>query len=167
MKKWIALLCAVMMAALPLFALAEEEEDDYVEENNLFEIRKLILDENKKVTAVVGVYEEIIEDEEGMDAPSYGTEEFTYPLAAGYKYIAPVDPDDLMSETKEYDDLYQWYVQTYLNGEEPANGLTFLMDVPEADRQNTSVDFWFITAQIELNDAGEIVTMTDFYVPWN
>ena len=178
MKKLIATLTAATMLCVGAAALAEGGNEPAADnaaaitetektENNLFEIRKLILDENNKVTAIFGVYETIAEDENGAPVPTYGTEEFIYQLADGYKYIASADPDEPLGETKEFDDLYQWYVQTYLNGEEPAGGLVFLADVPEAERMDAEGNFWFITAKIELNDAGEVVTMTDFYVPWS
>ena len=176
MKKLIATLTAATMLCVGAAALAETADkadnaasiatEQKAEESKVFEIRKLILDENNKVTAIVGVYETIAENEYGDPEPTYGTEEFIYQLAKGYKYIASADPDDPLGETKEFDDLYQWYVNTYLNGEEPAEGLVFLADVPEAERMDAEGNFWFITAEIELNDAGEVVTMTDFYVPW-
>ena len=162
MKKLLSILAAAILLCISAVAVAETSTD-----GNIFEIRKLILDENKKVTSVIGVYETLKENEDGELEPVYGEEEFTYPLAAGYKLIAPVDPEDPSGETKEFDDLYQWYVQTYLNGTEPEGGLTFTYDYPADQQLEAQTSFWFITDRIELNDAGEIVTLTDYYVPWS
>ena len=164
-KTWIALFCAVLLAVLPVLSLAEANFASVT--YDMFEIQKLTLDENKKVTDVIGVYERVYEDEDGIPAPAYDKETFTYKLAADCKFVMwDRDSEDTIA-TVEVDDLYAWYVKAYLNGEEPANGLTFLADVPEAEKLDAQVDFWFITAKIELNEQGEITLLQEAYVPWN
>ena len=160
-------LCAVLLVSCAsaegrLFsAVVDENEAVY----DLFEIQRLVLDDSRRVTAVMGQYERVTLDENGFDVPAMAGQkaEHTYPLAENAVIRMGTDPfEDLV----DVDDLYAWYVENYMNGEEPENGeLTYSMDLPEGDFE-TQVDFWFLTVKISLNDQGEITYMQYQYTPW-
>ena len=80
-----------------------------------------------------------------------------------------VDPEtgDLSGPFIPVTDIYTWYIDTYRGGEAPESGeLVFQYDLPEDERGNAEVDFWFITARIRLNDQQQIEYMQYYYVPW-
>ena len=61
-------------------------------------------------------------------------------------------------------DLRAWYISAYLDDTAPESGeIVFQHD---ASQESETFDFWFITVQIRLNDAGEIAYMEYVYVPW-
>ena len=72
--------------------------------------------------------------------------------------------EDLVTPT----DLYQWFVDTYVGGEEGLEGreLVFRCDLPEEEQLNGTFDFDFLTTMIRLNDRNEIVYMEYVWVPW-
>ena len=66
----------------------------------------------------------------------------------------------------EVNDLYAWYVSTYMNGVAPAGEMTFQYDLPEDQQADATTDFWFVTTQIRLNQNNEIEYMEYVFVPW-
>ena len=134
----------------------------------LFEVRKLLFDASGKVYAVSGAYERTVEDEEGAHGVmADGGASFTYPLAPDFRAEmlgSMTDPD---MANLPVTDLYAWYVSAYMDGQAPAGGhLTFLYDLPEAEREFAEADFWFVTTRIRLNSQGQIEYMESVYVPW-
>ena len=113
---------------------------------DLFEIVKWQEDENHHVTAVTGRFERVV-TEEDCETGAYADDgqTVTFPLV-------PVT------------DLRAWYISAYLDDTAPESGeIVFQHD---ASQESETFDFWFITVQIRLNDAGEIAYMEYVYVPW-
>ena len=138
------------------------------EQYDLFEIRKLFYDQDHKVYAVSGVYERIALDDDCYYGKTAENETFTYDLAPDFQAVM-IDPEtwDLLDPYVPVPDLYAWYIDAYRGGEEPESGeLVFQYDLPEDERENAEVDFWFITTRIRLNDQNEIEYMQYYYVPW-
>ncbi len=138
------------------------------EQYDLFEIRKLLYDENHKVYAVSGVYERIVFDDDCYSSKIAGNGAFTYDLAPDFQ-AKMVDPEtgDLSGPFIFVTDIYTWYIDTYMGGEKPESGeLIFRYDLPEDEREYAEVDFWFITTRIRLNDQQQIEYMQYYYVPW-
>ena len=134
---------------------------------DLFVVTKMNYGEDHQVTSVTGHYERIILDDEDFltseDAP--GSEK-TYPLAADFSA-------DML--TSSYDeialapvtDLYEWYIDAYIGRDDyDGHEWVFASDIPEDEADMAEVDFWFVTTQIELNEADEIQYMQWIYVPW-
>ena len=158
--------------ALAFPASIEEGYEIYTgndgEQYDLFEIRKLFYDENHKVYAVSGVYERIVLDDDCYSGKIAENGAFTYDLAPDFQAMM-VDPEtgDLAGPFVPVTDLYSWYIDTYMVGEKPESGdLIFKYDLPEDERENADVDFWFITTRIRLNDQQQIEHMRYYYVPW-
>ncbi len=177
MKKMLSLCLALLLMLGAVSALAGEPAQagasnfmSVTDENgnvyDLFEIRRLVLDENQKVIAVTGCFERTGTDEDGMDSPFFTGEPVTCPMAKDA--VIEVFPlDDPMGDYETVTDLYQWYVGAYLNGEAPENGeLRYAEDIPADQADTVSPDFWFITTRIALNEAGEITHLQTVYVPW-
>ena len=66
-----------------------------------------------------------------------------------------INLDSLMEVT----DLYQWYVDTHLGGEEELEGreLVFRCDLPDEEKIDGNWDFDMVITVIELNEQNEIV----------
>ncbi len=132
----------------------------------LFEIRKMHYDANHHVYAVSGVYERTAEGEDDYYGDvADGGRIFTYNLAPDFKARMIADMDDPEAYT-EVNDLYTWYISSYLGGNAPAGEMTFQYDLPEDRQSDAQVDFWFVTTQIRLNRNNEIEYMEYVYVPW-
>ena len=107
---------------------------------DLFEIVKWQEDENHHVTAV------------------------TFPLAADFSAMMLGSMTDADMQLVPVTDLRAWYISAYLDDTAPESGeIVFQHD---ASQESETFDFWFITVQIRLNDAGEIAYMEYVYVPW-
>ena len=161
----VMLLCAGNAEGRLFSALQDEHEHTF----DMFEVQKLVMDENHKVTAVMGQYERAMVDADGVDVPEMAEEPLahTYRLAEDVGLELYTDPMDLEEKPTLVTDLYAWYVATYLEGEEPENGeLVYTVDLPAGDFE-TRADFWGIVTKITLNDQGEICYMTNVYTPWN
>lgn len=142
--------------------------DEDGERYDLFEIRKLFYDQNHKVYAVSGVYERIAMDDDCYYSKQAKNGTFTYDLAPDCRMMM-INPEtwDLLDEYVPVQDLYAWYLDAYLGGEEPESGeLVFRYDLPEDEQESAEVDFWFITTRIRLNEQQQIEYMRYFYVPW-
>lgn len=135
----------------------------------LFEVRKLFMDGSHQVYAVSGVYERVAEGEEGVYGQTADNAAvFTYPLAPDFRAEMLGSMADETMANVPVSDLYAWYVGTYMDGQAPADGnLVFLYDLPEAQRDTASPDFWFVTTRIRLNSQNQIEYMEYQYVPWN
>ncbi len=134
----------------------------------LFEITRMYEDVNHHVYAVAGRFERIEEDADGIPYGVYadGGAIRVYTFASDFSasMLGSMTSDDL--NNMPVPDLYQWYVQCYLEGAVPENGLTYLYDLPEEQRESANVSFWFVTTRIELNRNNEIRHMEYEYVPW-
>ena len=136
------------------------------EDYSLFEIRKLHYDAGHHVYAVSGVYERIVEGEEDFAGEIADDGRiFTYNLAPDFKASMVADMY-AMDYYTEVNDLYAWYVSSYLEGVAPAGELVFQYDLPEEQQPDARVDFWFVTTRIRLNGNNEIEYMEYVYVPW-
>lgn len=138
------------------------------EQNDLFEIRKLLFGADRRITGVSGVYGHMKTEEE-FAAPAYADDEkvFTYELAPDFRAeVADENGDGLTTKIVDAAGFYAWYVEYYLAGEAPAGDMTFLYDLPAADREFAQTDFWFVTTRIRLNEQNQITYMEYVYVPW-
>lgn len=113
----------------------------------LFELSELIFDDNGRTTGVKGSFGTIIEDD--CYGPfGFGAMEHTYPLAADFEVMIPMDMDNLLNPTIPYIDIAEALIDWYSE-----------LDPDEAIACG-------MTTLIELNDAGEIAYMEYYYVPW-
>ena len=133
---------------------------------NLFEIRKLQYDAAHQVYAVTGSFERVVEDEYPTDEKAENGKLFTYNLADNFTALVP---DSLSAENINLvtvNDLYQWYIDCYMDGEEPEGQMVFMCDYPEDQWSEVDADFWFVTTRIQLNSQNEIEYLEYVYVPW-
>ncbi len=144
------------------FAYKDASGNEY----NLFEIVKLRYDNQKKVYAVDGVFERILEGDEYPYA-DYAEDRkvFTYSLSPDFSasMIGSMSSD---SEMISVNDLYSWYVDAYMNGQAPEGEMLFQYDLPSEEQLDAYCDFWFVTVKIRLNQNNEIQYMEYVYVPW-
>ena len=152
-----------------VFSVCIDEEGEACD---LFEVCRLRFDESGRVCAVTGRYERVgLDDDLECYAPFYTREEFTYPLAEGFEaamlnsMYLPDDEDDWLRLTPAAD-LARWWIAAYLPDEPADTALVFDYDFPDTPWDERETNFWFFTAKIELNAAGEIVYMEYAYVPW-
>lgn len=75
---------------------------------------------------------------------------------------------NIFDQTVTVTDLYRWYADTYLGGEEELEGreMVFQCDLPDDEKIDGTYDFGFLTTKIELNGQNEIMYMEQVYVPW-
>lgn len=173
MKKAIAILTALLLVlALPL-ACAEEAHNFKAEEKDgnaydMFEITKFNFGDDHKVTSVTGHFIRMTQDEDGVDcSDALEGSEATYPLAADFKAMMCKDVYDNIGENEPVTDLYEWYVNTYLDGTDyDGHEWVFQCDLPDDQKIDGQYDFWFVNTRIELNDQNEIIYMQYDYVPW-
>lgn len=133
---------------------------------DMFEIRKMHYDASHGVYAVSGVFEKVAYDDEiPYGETAEGGRLFTFNLSPGFSARMIADNYSEMKETV-VSDLYGWYVAAYMEGKAPQGDMTFLYDLPEKDRAEAEVDFWFVTTKIRLNNLNEIDYMEYIYVPW-
>lgn len=135
---------------------------------DLFKVKKMHYDYNHHVYAVTGVYERVVSDEGYVHGEiADNGSEFTYLIASDFhaEMLNGATENSLINIPVT--DLYQWYLDAYMNGENPETGnLTFEYDLPQEEQGITHADFWFVTTHIELNDSNEIQFMEYVYVPW-
>lgn len=132
---------------------------------DLFEIVKWQEDENHHVTAVTGRFERVV-TEEDCETGAYADDgqTVTFPLAADFSAMMLGSMTDADMQLVPVTDLRAWYISAYLDDTAPESGeIVFQHD---ASQESETFDFWFITVQIRLNDAGEIAYMEYVYVPW-
>ena len=132
---------------------------------DLFEIVKWQEDENHCVTAVTGRFERVV-TEEDCETGAYADDgqTVTFPLAADFSAMMLGSMTDADMQLVPVTDLRAWYISAYLDDTAPESGeIVFQHD---ASQESETFDFWFITVQIRLNDAGEIAYMEYVYVPW-
>ena len=132
---------------------------------DLFEIVKWQKDENHCVTAVTGRFERVV-TEEDCETGAYADDgqTVTFPLAADFSAMMLGSMTDADMQLVPVTDLRAWYISAYLDDTAPESGeIVFQHD---ASQESETFDFWFITVQIRLNDAGEIAYMEYVYVPW-
>lgn len=117
----------------------------------LFEITEMLEGEEHRVTAVAGRFSRIVTNIEN-DGTIISDENFAFPLSADFhaSMIESLCSGDVM-ENVPTDDLYAWYIHAYMDDQPLEDG---------------SLELWFVTTRIELNDAGEISYMEYVYVPW-
>ena len=132
---------------------------------DLFEIVKWQEDENHHVTAVTGRFERVVtEDDCETGAYADDGQTVTFPLAADFSAMMLGSMTDADMQLVPVTDLRAWYISAYLDDTAPESGeIVFQHD---ASQESETFDFWFITVQIRLNDAGEIAYMEYVYVPW-
>ena len=132
---------------------------------DLFEIAKWQEDENHHVTAVTGRFERVVtEDDCETGAYADDGQTVTFPLAADFSAMMLGSMTDADMQLVPVTDLRAWYISAYLDDTAPESGeIVFQHD---ASQESETFDFWFITVQIRLNDAGEIAYMEYVYVPW-
>mgnify|MGYP000778626318 FL=1 len=132
---------------------------------DLFEIVKWQEDENHCVTAVTGRFERVVtEDDCETGAYADDGQTVTFPLAADFSAMMLGSMTDADMQLVPVTDLRAWYISAYLDDTAPESGeIVFQHD---ASQESETFDFWFITVQIRLNDAGEIAYMEYVYVPW-
>ena len=88
----------------------------------------------------------------------------TFALAADFSAMMLSSMTDADMRMIPVTDLRAWYISAYLDDTAPESGeIVFQHD---ASQESETFDFWFITVQIRLNDAGEIAYMEYVYVPW-
>ena len=161
------------MAVLLVMACAAAEQPFYSITSegtvyDLFVITRLNYGEDHKVTSVTGHFERIVPDaENGISPETAPDSETAFALAEDFQSLMCEGPnimEDLVTPT----DLYQWFVDTYVGGEEGLEGreLVFRCDLPEEEQLNGTFDFDFLTTMIRLNDRNEIVYMEYVWVPW-
>ena len=138
------------------------------EQYDLFEIRKLFYDRNHQVYAVSGVYERVAEDEDCYYGKTAENAVFTYDFAPDIRIMmVNTETWDLSDPFVPVTDLYAWYIDAYMCGEEPESGdIVFLYDLPEDERETAQPDFWFLTTRIRLNEQNQIEYLEYYYVPW-
>ena len=132
---------------------------------DLFEIVKWQEDENHCVTAVTGRFERVVTDDD-CETGEYANngQTVTFPLAADFSAMMLGSMTDADMQLVPVTDLRAWYISAYLDDTAPESGeIVFQHD---ASQESETFDFWFITVQIRLNDAGEIAYMEYVYVPW-
>lgn len=165
-----ALLLAVLFAAA---AAAEEQNftvftDGAGQTYEWFEVQKLHYGADHKVTAVSGRFERYVpDDEDGHGEYPADGEVYTYPLAEDFRAEMTAGMTADTMDNVPVTDLYQWYLDAYLDGQAPESGeLVFQCDLPPEADEFTPVDFWFVTTRIRLNDRNEVEFMEYVYVPW-
>ncbi len=168
-----ALCLAMLLCAVCAHAQEEHQFSVYTSESgneyDMFEIEKLHFDEDHHVYAVSGAYSRAVVDADGYDAPEAQDDGFgfTYELAPDFHALMIGDMcGDTLDADTEVTDLYSWYIDAYLQGEEPEGDMTFIVDLPEEEREFAQADFWFVTTKIELDEEGRIAYMEWVYVPW-
>lgn len=173
MKKGLSVILALAMFLVMACAAAAAEEHHFEvvtgEDGalyDLFVITKLNI-EDHKVVSVDGHFERVVTDEEGEDSFEDLDATTTFYLADDFTALVPAEPND-MEETVTVTDLYQWYVDTYLGGEEELEGreMIFQCDLPEDEQLDGTYDFGFLTTKINLNDDNNIEYMEYVWVPW-
>ena len=172
MKKVFLVMLAVILAAVSAIAAAEHQFDAVTGEDgavyDLFVITKMNYGEDHKVASVTGHFERVVTNEEGGDSPeALADSETTFTLAEDYEALMVGEPNDITLPVT-VTDLYQWFVDVYLGGEEELEGreLVFQCDFPEDERIDATYDFGFLTTRIQLNELNEIVYMEYVWVPW-
>ena len=120
---------------------------------------------NHCVTAVTGRFERVVtEDDCETGAYADDGQTVTFPLAADFSAMMLGSMTDADMQLVPVTDLRAWYISAYLDDTAPESGeIVFQHD---ASQESETFDFWFITVQIRLNDAGEIAYMEYVYVPW-
>lgn len=155
--------CSVCIGKLPQSRF-ESYTDADGQVYELFEVEKLYFTDEGKVGWVYGHYVRIGEGDDGVYPISAAGSEVTYALSDDFSASMLDAPMEFYVSVTN---LYDWYTDAYLNGRRPApDEMTFLCDVPAEQRDETSVDFWFITTRISRNADGEIEYMQGEYVPW-
>ena len=172
MKKVFLVMLAVILTAVSAIAAAEHHFDVVTGEDgavyDLFVITKMNYGEDHKVVSVTGHFERVVTNEEGEDSPeSLPDGETTFTLAEDYQALMVEEPNDT-EKPVTVTDLYQWYVDVYVGGEEELEGreLVFQCDFPEDEQIDATYDFGFLTTRIHLNELNEIDYMEYVYVPW-
>ena len=174
MKKVLAILMVIMMAAVSALACAEDAQHQFASfetkdgtSYDMFVITKLNYGADHKVTSVTGHYERVIPGKEDEGPEVAPESEVTYPLAADFKAEMLDGIYNTELKNVEVTDLYQWYIDAYI-GRNNYDGheLIFQCDLPADEQVNGTYDFWFVTTRIELNGQGEIQYMEWVYVPW-
>lgn len=160
----LALTCAVAVADRHFDAVTAEDGAVY----DLFVITKLNYEEDHKVTSVTGHFERFVPTEEGgFTSEALADSETSFSLAEDFQGLMAAEPN-LFEETVMVTDLYQWYVDVYVGGEEELEGreLVFQCAFPEDEQIDATFDFGFLITKIELNELNEIVYMEHVYVQW-
>ena len=178
MKKTLSLILAIaMLLAVCTAAMAEQQFDAVTAEDgtvyDLFVITKMNYGEGHKVESVTGHFERVAsrevvsEDENEFSPEALADSETTFYLADDFRALMPEEPNGI-DNTVTVTDLYQWFVDTYLGGEEELEGreLVFQCDFPEEEQLDATYDFGFLTTKIRLNDDNNIEYMENVWVPW-
>lgn len=139
--------------------------DENATEYPLFEIQKLIMDEDHHVTKIQGVFTRIVDGDEEVGyvySEAAPMERVELQVADNFVFIAPTDMEDVLGGAV-IEDLYTWYIDFYRSGE-PIEGreMTFACDDPV----DGDYDFWFMTTRISVNGEGVVEAIEFAFVPW-
>jgi len=172
MRKIMMVLLALMLALVTAAAVAEHDFHVFIAEDgtfyDLFVIEKLNYGGDHSVTSVTGRFMRIFPTRESGEKPETAADsETTFTLASDFGALLCEEPN-VMDSLMEVTDLYQWYVDTHLGGEEELEGreLVFRCDLPDEEKTDGNWDFDMIITKIELNERNEIVYMESRYAPW-
>ena len=172
MRKILTVLLALMLALVSAAAVAEHDFHAFIAEDgtvyDLFVINKLNYGGDHIVTSVTGRFERILQTPDSGEEPETAAEsEMTFTLASDFRALLCEEPN-VMDSLMEVTDLYQWYVDTHLGGEEELEGreLVFRCDLPDEEKIDGNWDFDMVITMIELNEQNEIVYMESRYAPW-
>lgn len=131
-------------------------------------IEKLNYGGNHSVISVTGRFVRIFPNRESGEEPETAAgSETTFTLASDFGALLCEEPN-VMDSLIEVTDLYQWYVDTHLGGEEELEGreLVFRCDLADEEKIDGNWDFDMVITKIELNERNEIVYMESRYAPW-
>jgi len=170
-KVWIIMLTLI----LALGSAAAAAEHDFLvftaEDGTVYDqfvITKLNYGEDHQVYSVTGCFKRVASTEEFTDVPETAPDsEMTLSLAADFQALMCEEPN-IMDSLIPVTDLYQWFVDSHLGGEEELEGreLVFRCDLPDEKLLDGEWDFGYLYTKIELNDQQEIVYMESLYAPW-
>ena len=169
MKKVFLAMMALILAMVCAAAAAEHHFDAVTAQDgtvwDLFVITKLNFGEDHQVTSVTGHFERIVMD--GDSSETAPESETTFALAKDFRALMAAEPN-IFDQTVTVTDLYRWYANTYLGGDEELEGreMVFQCDLPDDEKIDGTYDFGFLTTKIELNSQNEIMYMEQVYVPW-
>ena len=174
MKKVFPAIMALMLILVCTAAAADHHFEKVTGEDgkvyDLFVVTRLNFGEDHKVTSVTGHFERFAPGEEAaeeMTSETLPDSETSFSLAEDFQALMAAEPN-IFEQTVTVTDLYRWFVDTYIGGEEELEGqeIVFQYDFPEEERIDATFDFSFLITRIELNELNEIVYMEHVYAPW-
>lgn len=132
-----------------------------------FVVIRLNCGEDRQVQSVTGYYERTIQGEDCEEPEAAPNSDQTYPLAQDFTASMIADVYDVDAGYVTVTDLYQWYIDAYLNRENyDGHALVFSCDLTDEEMETFSPDFWAVTTCIRLNAQGEVLFMRYVHVPW-